>query len=216
MRVSTRSPLEPVAPEDPDPTPEIPAPAAARPAPGAIVRLAVRFYGVALLAAVVWRVGLAGGSLLYADPAAAARGVDWLRDPGAGLATGLTIVWLSDLATRSTRWGEALARTLGETLGPLRRRDCLLLAVLSGVAEEAFLRGAMQPALGLVATSLVFGLAHLVQRRELVPWTAFTVVAGFVLGGLYAWTGNLVAPVVTHALVNGINLRRLTRDLPPV
>lgn len=178
------------------------------------MRLALRFYGVALVAAGIWRMGFSGGSLLYADPAAAARGVHWLRDAGSGLATGLAIVWLSDVATRSARWAEAAARILGETLGPLRRRDCLVLAVLSGVAEEAFFRGAMQPAIGLVATSLAFGLAHLVPRRELLPWTAFTVAAGFVLGGLYSWTGNLVAPVVTHMIVNGINLRRLTRDLP--
>ena len=232
--MSTRSLLDPVAPEAPELPPETPGPSTSGGAPGqrsgpdeprlerswpvrrpprAIVRLAIRFYGVALLVAVVWRMGLRGESLLYADAEAAARGVDWLRDGGSGLAIGLGVVLLSDLITRSTSWGEALARTLGETLGPLRLRDCLLLAGLSGVAEEAFFRGAMQPELGLVATSLVFGLAHLVPRRELLPWTAFTVVAGFVLGGLYAWTGNLVAPVVMHTVVNGVNLRRLTRDL---
>jgi membrane protease YdiL (CAAX protease family) len=163
--------------------------------------------------ALLWRGGFRGASVLYAGPGAAARGVAWLEDVSLGLATGLAVVVLSDIATRSTRWGEALARTLAETLGPLRLRDCVLLAVLSGVAEEALFRGAIQPELGLVTTSLVFGLAHLVPRRELLPWTAFTVLAGFLLGGLYLWTGNLVAPVVTHVVVNGVNLRRLTRDL---
>jgi len=180
-----------------------------------IVRLAFRFYAVGLLLALLWRSGLRGESLLFADAEAAARGVAWLRDVGLGLAAGVAVLALSDWATRSTRWGEALARTLGQVIGPLRLRDCLLLAALSGVAEEAFFRGAMQPELGLVATSLIFGLAHLAPRRELLPWTAFTVLAGFLLGGLYAATGNLVAPVIAHMVVNGVNLRRLTRDLEP-
>lgn len=200
--------LSPIIPEIPEPPPET-----LRPAPRSIVRLAVVFYGVAFLAAALWRLGFRGEPLVFADSDAAARGVAWLRDGGIGVATGLAIVLLSDLATRRTRWGESLARALAEALGPLRLRDCLLLAGLSGVAEEAFFRGALQPELGLPVTSLLFGLAHLAPRRELLPWTAFAVAAGFILGGLYAATGNLVAPVVTHALVNGVNLRRLTRDL---
>jgi membrane protease YdiL (CAAX protease family) len=34
---------------------------------------------------------------------------------------------------------------------------------------------------------------------------------GFAFGWLYEWTGHLVAPIVAHALVNGINLPRLAR-----
>jgi len=195
------------------PVPNAPSPGPEERRRGPIVGLAIRFYAIALAGAVLWRMGLRGESLVFADAEAAARGVAWLRDGGLGLAAGIAIIVLSDWATRSTRWGEALARALGEVIGPLRLRDCLLLAGLSGLAEEAVFRGAMQPELGLVATSLIFGLAHIAPRRELLPWTAFTVLAGFLLGGLYAATGNLLAPVVTHAVVNGVNLRRLTRDL---
>jgi membrane protease YdiL (CAAX protease family) len=34
---------------------------------------------------------------------------------------------------------------------------------------------------------------------------------GFAFGWLYEWTGQLVAPIAAHALVNGINLPRLAR-----
>jgi membrane protease YdiL (CAAX protease family) len=38
------------------------------------------------------------------------------------------------------------------------------------------------------------------------------VTAGFLLGGLYAATGNLVAPVVAHFTINAVNLYKLSRD----
>jgi len=92
--------------------------------------------------------------------------------------------------------------------------DALALSGLDDRVVE--FRGALQPWLGYVAASLLFGLAHFVPRRELWPWTGFAVLAGFGLGWLFEATGNLVAPVVAHIGVNGINLRRLTRDLGPV
>ena len=54
--------------------------------------------------------------------------------------------------------------------------------------------------------SLVFGLAHFAPNRELLPWTGFAIVAGLLFGVLFWWTGNLIAPVVAHVVVNGINL----------
>jgi membrane protease YdiL (CAAX protease family) len=62
-----------------------------------------------------------------------------------------------------------------------------------------------------VAASLIFGLVHFIPRRELLPWTGFSVAAGFLLGALFEATGNLAAPVVAHALVNGVNLTLLVR-----
>jgi hypothetical protein len=68
---------------------------------------------------------------------------------------------------------------------------------------------------GLVPASLIFGLAHFVPRRELAPWCLFAIAAGLLLGGLYEWTGNLVAPVVAHAGINAVNLRlRAARAAP--
>ena len=118
----------------------------------------------------------------------------------------------SDALTARTALGAALARALAAALGPLRTRDCIVLALLSGVAEEALFRGALQPQVGLVWASLLFALAHLVPRRELLPWSVFSLAAGFLLGGLYLATGNLVAPVVAHFTINAVNLRKLSRD----
>ena len=100
-------------------------------------------------------------------------------------------------------------------LGRLRVSECVALALLSGVAEEAFFRGALQPQVGLLAASLLFALAHFAPGRDLWPWTLCSLAAGLALGGLFAWTGNLVAPVVAHALINAVNLRVLSVRYAP-
>jgi hypothetical protein len=133
-----------------------------------------------------------------------------LRDVGLGLVAGTLVILLSDQLTRRTRAGDALARALADTLGPLAPAQCALLAGLSGVAEEAFFRGVLQPWLGLAAASLLFGLAHFVPRRDLLPWSVFAVAAGFLLGMLFESTGNLVAPVTAHATINAVNLHLLS------
>jgi membrane protease YdiL (CAAX protease family) len=97
------------------------------------------------------------------------------------------------------------------SLAGLRASDALLLALASGLAEEMLFRGALQPSVGIVWASLIFGACHFLPRKELALWSLYAVVMGFAFGSLYEWTGHLVAPVTAHALVNGINLPRLAR-----
>jgi membrane protease YdiL (CAAX protease family) len=179
--------------------------------PPPLLRLALVFYAGLLGAALVWA-GLSDRSLFFADGEAAARGVDLLRDAAAGALVGGLIVLLSGWFTRATRVGERLARALARIIGRRSTGECVALALVSGIGEEAFFRGAMQPQLGLVATSACFALAHFAPRRDLLPWTAFSLAAGFVLGGLFEVTGNLLAPVVAHAGISGVNLRHLSRS----
>jgi membrane protease YdiL (CAAX protease family) len=170
------------------------------------VRIALVFYAVMFGAAALWAT-LVGDPLFYASAAAERRGLAPLPDLAAGaLAAGIAIL-VSQALTRHSRWGERLARELGALLGRLALAECLLLAAVSGVAEEAFFRGALQPRVGLVAASLIFGLAHFAPKRELAPWTIFSIGAGFLLGALFEATGNLLAPVVAHVLINAVNLR---------
>jgi membrane protease YdiL (CAAX protease family) len=172
-----------------------------------VVRLALVFYGLLWLAAVAWA-ALDGRSLVWLPPVGS--GSVW-RALGAGALAAACIVVISDQLTQRTRIGEQLARSLAAVLGPLTLAECWLLAGVSGIAEEAFFRGALQPQLGLVAASLLFGAAHFIPRRELFAWTPFAITAGFLLGWLQDATGSLLAPVVAHAGINGVNLRRLTQ-----
>ena len=174
-----------------------------------LVRTGVVFYALLLLAAWIWA-SWAGDPLFYASTADQQRGADPLRDLGAGVLAGAIVIAVSAQVSRHTGWGEDLARVLARALGPLSIWNCVVLALASGVAEEAFFRGALQPRVGYLGASVLFGLAHFVPRREFLPWTAFSVAAGFLLGGLFAATGNLLAPVVAHVLINAVNLRLLT------
>lgn len=192
--------------EDPDPR---------EPRPPPLVRLASVFYGVLFAAALGWG-AVAGRSIFYASAEAALKGPAPARDLGVGLLAGAIVILLSFELTRRTSWGESLARALAAVLGRLGWGKCILLAVLSGVAEEAFFRGAIQPHVGLLAASLIFGAAHFAPQRDLWPWTGFTLLAGLLLGVLFESTGNLIAPITAHALINAVNLRLLSVRYAPV
>jgi membrane protease YdiL (CAAX protease family) len=175
------------------------------------VRFGLIFYGAMAAVAVIWRMGFYGEPILYASAADAARGLALGRDLLIGLSTGGLVLVVSDLVTRYTGWGEDLARAMGAALGPISTPNAVLLAFASGMAEEMLFRGALQPRVGLLLASLLFGCVHFVPSRVFLPWTFFAVAVGGLLGALFMWTGNLVAPVAAHILVNAINLPLLIR-----
>jgi membrane protease YdiL (CAAX protease family) len=108
-----------------------------------------------------------------------------------------------------------LEATLRERLGPLTLGEAYGLALLSGVAEEVFFRGALQPAWGLLPATLVFAVLHSGRGRAMALWTSSALAAGALLGALMLWRGTLFAPIICHALVNAVQLRRLLVDAPP-
>jgi membrane protease YdiL (CAAX protease family) len=173
-----------------------------------VVRIALVFYAAVAAAVAGWSLW-SGDSILYVSAEAQRRGLEPVRDVTLGMVAAAALIYLSDEITRRTRWGEALARELAAMIGKRSIRDCIVLALASGLVEEALFRGVLQPRLGLLVASLLFGLAHLVPRRELLPWAGFAIAMGFMLGGLFIATGNLVAPVVTHVGLNAVNLKRL-------
>ncbi len=180
--------------------------------PATLVQMSALFYSVIAVVAALWRVKWAGEPLFFVDAAAQERGIDWLRDLPLGLAAGALVIVLSYLFTRWTDVGDALARKLASALGPLTLVQTTFLALISGFAEEVFFRGAVQPRVGLAVASILFGFAHFVPRREFYLWTVFSVFAGFLLGTLFQYTGNLIAPIAAHALVNAVNLPILVRQ----
>lgn len=179
-------------------------------APDAVlpVRAALIFYTVLGAVAFAW-IGWDGRLLGFASAEAAQRGVRWLPDAALGLGVGAALVAASRALSERSAAGRALSDALAELIGRPSLGVCLLLAALSGLAEEAFFRAALQPHAGLVVASLCFGLAHFVPRRAFLPWPVFAVVAGLGFGWLFETTGNLLAPALAHAFVNALNLRWL-------
>ena len=171
-----------------------------------LLRTATLFYAVFMLIPLWWRSASEGPNLFYPE------GFSWGDTIGSlvvGILAGLAVVGLTGIAMGRTRWGRGLAEGFAAILGRLSARDAWWLAAFSAFGEEMLFRGLLQPWLGLVATSVLFGLLHVIPRREMLPWTAFSIAAGFLLGWLFAFSGTLVAPIACHALVNGINLRRI-------
>ena len=167
------------------------------------------FYGLLGGAAVAWRLW-ADGILPWRASPSDPVSPGWLR-LGLGVAAGLGLVAASRVATERTQAGRALASELSRLLGPLSERRAFGFALASGLAEEAFFRGALQPRVGLAAATVLFAAAHYVPRPGLRVWALFALVAGALFGVLFERTGDLLAPAVAHAVVNGLNLHWLAR-----
>ncbi|MDE0886219.1 MAG: CPBP family intramembrane metalloprotease [Myxococcota bacterium] len=180
-----------------------------------LVSLGLYFYAAMMAAALVWRMGFYGESILFASAADEIVGVSPLRDFSVGLGAGLALVVVSLGWAWASRTGRALASELAALMGPLGVPNALLLALASGLAEEMFFRGALQPRAGLWLASFLFACVHFVPRRPLLPWTLFAAAAGLVFGWLFEWTGNLIAPITAHVVVNAVNLPLLERYFSP-
>ncbi len=169
------------------------------------------FYGALSAMAWAWRGGLYGEPVFFASVEAASEGIDWIPDLALGLGAGMALLGISAWATARTRWGERLADRMADLLADVPLSHAIALALLSGFGEELFFRGALQPRVGWFVASLLFGVMHVGPSRDFLPWTVFAIAGGGVFGGLFLATGNLVAPIAAHVLVNGVNLPILSR-----
>ena len=176
-----------------------------------LVPIATAFYALLLLAAVGWR-WLADGQLPL-RAGGAELWPAWVR-VGSGLGLGLALVAGSRAWTARSASARKLSEELASLVRGLSTGRVLLLAAISGVAEEAFFRGALQPRVGWLAASLLFGLAHFHPRRELRVWAPAAALAGLGFGALFEASGDLVAPALAHAVVNGLNLHWLASGEP--
>jgi membrane protease YdiL (CAAX protease family) len=187
------------------------------------IKTAVGIYGT--LGALAWCASAAAGR----SPWHLARplgGVRWLSLPLAALAgvgVGLAGVTVSRLLVRRTSWARALHRELRSGMAGLSPRAAAPLALSSALGEELCFRGALQPALveqvgdlaGVAIAAALFGMVHVPWNRRLLSWTAMATVMGVIFGLLYLATGELLAPIAAHAVINHENLRFILAYEPP-
>jgi membrane protease YdiL (CAAX protease family) len=174
---------------------------------------AVVFY-VALLGMALGWSALRGDVNVFVLPAETLGGnLDLPWRVALGIGVGSLAVLGSRLISRF-RWARRLNAEFRRLLGPLSLGQVTLLATCSAVAEEAFFRGAMQPELGLVPTSFIFGLLHLGPGRAFWPWTLSALAAGFALGAVTHYSGDLLAATLAHFTVNYFNLGRIALGDP--
>jgi membrane protease YdiL (CAAX protease family) len=93
--------------------------------------------------------------------------------------------------------------------------DLLGISVLAGLGEELLFRGVLQgafarwmpPATAVALAGVLFGVLHAVTAS----YAVLAALMGAYLGALYLATGNLLTPVVTHALYDFLVLWFLMR-----
>lgn len=131
-----------------------------------------------------------------------------------GFLFGLIVAYASRYSVYHFTWAKTLHQEFRGIFGPITSTDIFGYAAISAVAEELFFRGALQPAIGIVATSIIFGLLHFAPGKRFLPWPIQALVMGFALGGLFWLTGDLMAPVAAHFTINYQNLHFINRYNP--
>ena len=149
--------------------------------------------------------GLSLAIIAFALAWATVRGLPlagpWQATPravAAGAATGAAL-WLAiPLLFRIPDMRRVFDTVLVPFSRTLEPADIITIALLSGVSEELLFRGVLLPEIGLIGSSVLFGLLHALNWTY-AAWAAL-IGAGFGLLALYG--GTLVTPVVAHATYN--------------
>lgn len=168
------------------------------------------FYGIfVVIAIVIDAVRPSPTYLVFVTPSTA------MYDLTLGLVVGGVAILVTEALERLSSSARALGRTLAQLLGALGPQQVFWYAFCSSVGEEMLFRGALQPSLGLVATSVLFGAIHGFFSRQLWFWSLLATLMGFVFGWLMEHTGSLCAPIVAHFTINLVNLTIIVRRYVP-
>lgn len=193
--------------------------------PGTRIKL-LAYAGLCLLlwtlaGAAVWVVGV---QQLSTSPGV---GAPWLSAPTVGsIVVAIAVAAYATIglmplfqSLRGPRWRRAYAAAVRRTFHDIpgflpqtttERVAWVLLSISAGVCEEVLFRGfliryltqiggGMPLVAALVASSLIFGLAHLYQGVKGVVGSA---VGGLALGLLFLLSGSLLASVALHILLD--------------
>ena len=182
---------------------------AQRPSPVSLLRLALAGELVLVLLALAWA--------RYRGLPLNAAGGPWLRDAAAGVAAAaaLAIVnhWLlcGAPAAGPVRAVRRVYRDLRKpAFAGIGAREVVVISLAAGIGEELLFRGVLQPEIGLIPASLVFGALHMGGRGTLA-FGGWVALMGAALGWLAAATGGLLAPIVAHALYDAAALAYIRR-----
>ncbi len=107
--------------------------------------------------------------------------------------------------------------------GKCSTAQIFLICVLAGIGEELFFRGLMQDGIaygiggiiglicGIVISSFFFGVAHLITPT-------YGIIAFFIslyFAALFLWSGNILVPMIVHALYDYCVIRFVLRQFLP-
>jgi hypothetical protein len=106
-----------------------------------------------------------------------------------------------------------------EIIRPLKLNtfEIVIISICAGIGEELFFRGAVQPMLGIWATSVLFVLLHGYLNPFNLPLTYYGIYMVLVIGVLGLFTENvgIITAIIAHALIDYILLQKLSHaELP--
>jgi membrane protease YdiL (CAAX protease family) len=148
--------------------------------------------------------------------------------------SGFAILFVGRLFRNSIKMINTLREIIHAEVAPLFKdlnfADIVLIAASSGFCEEAFFRGVMQVQIGLIPTSIIFGMVHCPipppppkvpqhlkpllpqppttppsprwSLPRYLPYGLWAAGAGLFLGFLRDYTGSVWAPIIAHGLSN--------------
>jgi uncharacterized protein len=130
----------------------------------------------------------------------------WLTSLVLGVVLALAVIVSSRVMVSRTTWARRLHLELRPFAQHLRPIDMVLLAVFSSLGEELLFRSLFTPMLGVIISSVLFGLAHQIPGPSRWVWVIWASLVGLALASIFAATGILAGCMLAHALVNGVNL----------
>jgi membrane protease YdiL (CAAX protease family) len=134
---------------------------------------------------------------------------------GLGLVLALIVIVLTRVSVMRFAWAQRLHLELRPITHGLSLWQIVLIAGFSSLGEELLFRGLLQPWLGLLPTSVIFGLCHQVPGHSRWVWVTWATFAGMAFGAIFAASGSLLGALVAHAVINAVNLVYL-RDHDPL
>jgi len=108
----------------------------------------------------------------------------------------IVLLLFPDSLAEVESFNQGMLLNFGSPLG------AIALGLFSGIGEEILYRGALQPAFGLIVTSVVFALHH---SQYVNPGLLVIFVIGLLLGLIRKYLGTTTA-VLVHALYNTVLL----------
>lgn len=129
---------------------------------------------------------------------------------GVGVGCGVVLAVLSWWGEQTVPALRRLRDGLAGRVGRVSPGSAAVMAVSSGVAEEALFRGALLPVLGVAGSSVLFGILHIGRDRTMWVWIVVAFVAGLAFAALSLSTGDILAAATAHAVVNYVGFLSLS------
>lgn len=137
--------------------------------------------------------------------------LDAARILGSGVVAAAVLLVLSYFFEDWFESFRELKSIIMQVLGKASIPMAVYLAALTSVGEELLFRGAIQPFVGVLFTSILFGLLHMGHNGIVSAWSFWALIAGYMLGWMYEETGSLWPPIIAHFGVNTISILSLRR-----